>query len=127
MDQKPWGMAASLAFGLFPYGDGELFREIEDDGEAVGEQRRDHKDQEELGFGVEPYTDQGVYDENAAGGAQGMGCGREERELGRLIVKECLEGRLSPRIVVGKINRVLENSISRRLSLSTIDEKGIEM
>ncbi|KAL4379703.1 hypothetical protein GQ457_02G001500 [Hibiscus cannabinus] len=47
--------------------------------------------------------------------------------LGRLIVEECLEGRLSPRIVVGETNRVSENSRSRRLSLSTIDEKGSEM
>ncbi|KAK8718246.1 hypothetical protein V6N13_045487 [Hibiscus sabdariffa] len=46
-------------------------------------------------------------------------------ELGRLIVKECLEGRLSPRIVVGETNRVLENSRSRRLSLSTINEERI--
>ncbi|XWS35950.1 hypothetical protein CRYUN_Cryun20dG0040700 [Craigia yunnanensis] len=45
-------------------------------------------------------------------------------ELGRLIVKECLEGRLSPRVIVGQ-DHVLENSRSRRLSLSTIDEEGI--
>ncbi|XVF80301.1 hypothetical protein PTKIN_Ptkin15bG0060000 [Pterospermum kingtungense] len=44
-------------------------------------------------------------------------------ELGRLIVKECLEGRLSPRVVVGQ-DHVLENSRSRPLSLSTIDEEG---
>ncbi|GMI69547.1 hypothetical protein like AT3G61930 [Hibiscus trionum] len=46
-------------------------------------------------------------------------------ELGRLIVKECLEGRLSPSVVVGQPNRVPENSRSRRLSLSTIDEESI--
>ncbi|XVF22291.1 hypothetical protein REPUB_Repub12eG0160400 [Reevesia pubescens] len=45
-------------------------------------------------------------------------------ELGRLIVKECSEGRLSPPVIVGQ-GHVLEYSRSRRLSLSTIDEEGI--
>ncbi|XWS46299.1 hypothetical protein CRYUN_Cryun14cG0053900 [Craigia yunnanensis] len=45
-------------------------------------------------------------------------------ELGRLIVKECFEGRLSRVVIVGQ-DHVLENSRSRRLSLSTIDEEGI--
>ncbi|XP_021280889.1 uncharacterized protein LOC110414148 [Herrania umbratica] len=44
-------------------------------------------------------------------------------ELGRLIVKECFEGRLSPRVVVGQVH-ISENSRLRRLSLSTIDEEA---
>lgn len=51
---------------------------------------------------------------------------RGNSELGRLIVNECFEGRLSPIVVVGQ-DHVLDNSRStRRLSLSTIDEEGIE-
>ncbi|XP_022759614.1 uncharacterized protein LOC111305989 [Durio zibethinus] len=43
-------------------------------------------------------------------------------DLGRLIVKECLEGRLSPHVVVGQ-SHVSEDSTLKRLSLSTIDEE----
>ncbi|MBA0862669.1 hypothetical protein Goshw_011405 [Gossypium schwendimanii] len=44
--------------------------------------------------------------------------------LGHLIVKECLEGRLCPRVVVGQPH-ALVNSRSRLLSTSIMDEERI--
>ncbi|KAE8703628.1 UvrABC system protein C [Hibiscus syriacus] len=47
-------------------------------------------------------------------------------ELGQLIIKECLEGRLSPRVVVvGQSHCVLENSRLWCSSLRTITEERI--
>ncbi|KAK8982094.1 hypothetical protein V6N11_037271 [Hibiscus sabdariffa] len=53
--------------------------------------------------------------------AQAADMSKGELELGRLIVKECSEGRLSPCAVVGQVQprRVSENS----RSLSTIEEE----
>ncbi|OMO64197.1 hypothetical protein CCACVL1_21957 [Corchorus capsularis] len=47
-------------------------------------------------------------------------------EVARLIVKECSEGKLSPRVVLGKDHHVFDSSKSRRLSLTTIFEEEDE-
>ncbi|OMP08690.1 hypothetical protein COLO4_06207 [Corchorus olitorius] len=54
------------------------------------------------------------------------GTSQGSSEVARLIVKECAQGKLSPRVVLGKDHHVLDSSKSRRLSLSTIYEEENE-